>query len=470
MEEEEETLLVRAQVEREKIFQKYERGREPGAEIDPWEDPDFSLYKHTDRYGFIHKHTLPSRLDSGTTRRREIELEREKKWLKMLRKLQRKDTVEKLRSRIFKGIPNKLRPEAWLKLLGVEDVMKKWPRVYREMLHRARLYSTEVRQIDSDVNRQFREHLIFRERYSVKQQSLFNVLAAYSMYNSEVGYCQGMSSVAGLLLMYMDEEEAFWGLNVLFTDEKYAMHGLFIEGFPKLTRFLAHHDRLLERFMPRLKRHLDKHHVDSVLYSLKWFFVVFVERIPFSLALRVWDVYLLEGERVMTAMAYTILKMHKNRIMRLRDMDLIIEFLQVKLHSDFGYDDDFAIRTLGQIMTDLKRVKMDLPPPAGPNERPKNAFGEIVETSVEKKIGRRRPVFTENELNVHNTVISRRQEMDTADLSQSRISDDLPDEFFDIIGANTSAIHSYRSENSLCTSVASSNSSVASSMDCVTKL
>ncbi|XP_059622755.1 USP6 N-terminal-like protein [Phlebotomus argentipes] len=471
MEDEEEALLQRAQVEREKIFQKYERGREDGAEIDPWEDPDFSLYKHTDRYGFIHKHTLPARLDASTTRRREVELEREKKWLKMLKRWQRKDTQEKLRGRIFKGIPNKLRPQAWLRLLNVEEVMKSWPTVYREMLRRARLLSTEVRQIDSDVNRQFREHLHYRERYSVKQQSLFNVLAAYSMYNSEVGYCQGMSSVAGLLLMYMDEEEAFWALNVLFTDDKYAMHGLFIEGFPKLTRFLSHHDRLLERFMPRLKRHLDKHHVDSVLYSLKWFFVVFVERVPFSLALRVWDVYLLEGERVMTAMAYTILKMHKNRLMRLRDMDLIIEFLQVKLHAEFGFDDDFVIRTLGQIMSDLRRVKMDLPPPPPANERPKCAFGELVEAPLEKKIGRRRSVFTETELNVHNVVISRREQLESVDLSQSHISDDLPDEFFDPgLGANSSAIVSYRSVNSLCTSVASSNSSLASSTDCVTKL
>ncbi len=26
------------------------------------------------------------------------------------------------------------------------------------------------------------------------------------MYNTEVGYCQGMSQIAALLLMYMDEE------------------------------------------------------------------------------------------------------------------------------------------------------------------------------------------------------------------------------------------------------------------------
>ena len=39
-----------------------------------------------------------------------------------------------------------------------------------------------------------------------RQQSLFHVLAAYSVYNEEVGYCQGMSQLAALLLMYMNEE------------------------------------------------------------------------------------------------------------------------------------------------------------------------------------------------------------------------------------------------------------------------
>lgn len=39
-----------------------------------------------------------------------------------------------------------------------------------------------------------------------RQQALFNILSAYSMYNTEVGYCQGMSQIAALLLMYMNEE------------------------------------------------------------------------------------------------------------------------------------------------------------------------------------------------------------------------------------------------------------------------
>lgn len=53
------------------------------------------------------------------------------------------------------------------------------------------------------------------------------------------------------------------------------------------------------------------------------------EQIPFSLCLRVWDIYLLDGERVVTAMAYTILRLHKNKLLKLKDMDLIVQYLQV---------------------------------------------------------------------------------------------------------------------------------------------
>jgi hypothetical protein len=111
---------------------------------------------------------------------------------------------------------------------------------------------------------------------------LFNVLTAYSVYNSELGYCQGMSSVTGVLLMYLGEEEAFWALNTLMIDKKFAMHGMYIVGFPKLMRFLAHHDKILSIYLRNLKKHFDKHNLDAVLYSLKWFFVIFVERVSWD--------------------------------------------------------------------------------------------------------------------------------------------------------------------------------------------
>lgn len=275
----EEELLQRAIEERDKLFKRYEQGRDGGAEIDPWEDPGFEVYHATDRYGFIHDKRLPSKVDIHETKKLQIEVERQKKWLKMLKDWNHTLTSEKLHTRVYKGIPDSLRSIIWCKLLNVEDAKIKNSGMYTKMYNLAKEYSTDARQIDSDVNRQFREHLQYRERYSIKQQQLFNVLTAYAMYNSEVGYCQGMSGLAGVLLMYMDEEDAFWALHILLTDPKYAMHGYYKEGFPKLTRFMAHHDKILTKFLPKLKKHFDKHGVDAMLYSLKWFFICFVERV-----------------------------------------------------------------------------------------------------------------------------------------------------------------------------------------------
>lgn len=115
-------------------------------------------------------------------------MERVKKWLKMLGKWDDKSSQAKLHKRVYKGIPDKLRARVWAKLLGLEEVMadRKNRDKYQEMLELARKWGTEARQIDSDVNRQFREHMMYRERYSIRQKSLFNVLVAYSMYNTEV--------------------------------------------------------------------------------------------------------------------------------------------------------------------------------------------------------------------------------------------------------------------------------------------
>ena len=66
----------------------------------------------------------------------------------------------------------------------------------QKMRDLARLHSPEIRQIDLDVNRTYRNHEMFRLRYGVKQVALFHVLAAYSMYNTvNIATYNGMTRV-----------------------------------------------------------------------------------------------------------------------------------------------------------------------------------------------------------------------------------------------------------------------------------
>ncbi|EPB75487.1 TBC domain protein [Ancylostoma ceylanicum] len=206
------------------------------------------------------------------------------------------------------------------------------PDVYQQLLIRARLVSKDIKQIDLDINRTYRDHISFRRRYDVKQQSLLNVLAAYSMYNTEVGYCQGkvmqlgliilqeytvinlflgMSQIAALFLMYLDEEDTFWCIHALMVGKKHTMHGFFVPGFPKLSRFEAHFKKVLKKYRPRVYKHLEKNDIPYI-YLTKWWFGCFLDRVPFSLALRLWDVYILEGDPILLAMAINIMKMHES--------------------------------------------------------------------------------------------------------------------------------------------------------------
>lgn len=73
-----------------------------------------------------------------------------------------------LKNRIYKGIPDRLRGEVWKLLLGVDELKKQKPTTYSEMKALARQESPDIRQIDLDINRTYRNHESFRHRYSIK--------------------------------------------------------------------------------------------------------------------------------------------------------------------------------------------------------------------------------------------------------------------------------------------------------------
>lgn len=141
-------------------------------------------------------------------------------------------------------------------------------------------------------------------------------------------------------------------------------------------RFQEHHDRILQKMMPKLKQHLDNQEVYTSLYTLKWFFQCFLDRTPFTLTLRIWDIYILEGERILTAMSYTILKLHKKTLLKL-SMEELVKFLQVTLSKDFFFEDDVVIEHLQHSMSELRRSKLELPPPGKEDEFPKKPLGQL---------------------------------------------------------------------------------------------
>ena len=102
------------------------------------------------------------KVDKNEIKIKQTEMERLKKWEKMTKKWDSPATKEKLRRRIYKGIPDRFRGQVWALLLGITNLKKEQAGKYEEMLQLARQWSTEIRQIDADVARQYRDHINYR--------------------------------------------------------------------------------------------------------------------------------------------------------------------------------------------------------------------------------------------------------------------------------------------------------------------
>ncbi len=61
---------------------------------------------------------------------RDVELQREKKWCKMLQEWHKYENTEKLHKRIYKGIPNSLRGRVWAQLLNVPKLQQEQKNKY----------------------------------------------------------------------------------------------------------------------------------------------------------------------------------------------------------------------------------------------------------------------------------------------------------------------------------------------------
>lgn len=155
---------------------------------------------------------------------------------------------------------------------------------------------------------------MYRDKHAFGQNSLLSVLRAYSVFNPEVGYCQGMGFICGLLLMYMDEEDAFLMLVTLLED--YRMAGLFQPGLPLLNKYFFQLRRLIGDQLPRVSRHLQEQGVEPTMYASQWFMTVCIYKFPFESVCRIWDIFLSEGVKIVFRVALAILKISEEALLR----------------------------------------------------------------------------------------------------------------------------------------------------------
>ncbi|XP_010485491.1 PREDICTED: ecotropic viral integration site 5 protein homolog [Camelina sativa] len=297
-------------------------------ENDSVSGPVVTSHAPVDRFGFLKQEhgNSPERFSktrtTSSTDHDNREERKVRKWRKMIgvggsdwkHYVRRKPNIVK--RRIRKGIPDCLRGLVWQLISGSRDLLLMNPGVYEQLV----IYETSASELDiiRDISRTFPSHVFFQKRHGPGQRSLYNVLKAYSVYDRDVGYVQGMGFIAGLLLLYMSEEDAFWLLVALLKGAVHApMEGLYHAGLPLVQQYLFQLESLVKELIPKLGEHFTEEMINPSMYASQWFITVFSYSFPFPLALRIWDVFLSEGVKIVFKVGLALLKYCQDELVKL---------------------------------------------------------------------------------------------------------------------------------------------------------
>ncbi|OCT96775.1 TBC1 domain family member 1 isoform X2 [Xenopus laevis] len=241
-----------------------------------------------------------------------------------------KTDIEKIHAAVGQGVPRQHRGEIW-KFLS-EQYQLRHPHIsknqlkdtpYKELLKQL---TTQQHAILIDLGRTFPTHPYFSAQLGAGQLSLYNILKAYSLLDPEVGYCQGLSFVAGVLLLHMTEEDAFKMLKFLMYDM-----GLRKQYRPDMITLqiqMYQLSRLLHDYHRDLYNHLETYEIGPSLYAAPWFLTMFASQFPLGFVARVFDMIFLQGSEVIFMVALSLLGSHKPLILQHENLESIVEFIK----------------------------------------------------------------------------------------------------------------------------------------------
>ena len=320
----------------------------------------------TDQYGFIISEDNNNQ-DKGAnknanTNKSETDLlqinARMEKWNYMIEHYDEFKTknFNKLKSRTRKGIPDSLRSYIW-QLFGEKD------KYYEKDLF-SKLDKIPMNE-DTVPACQF-----FKEKYGNGQRKLYKVLSYYSKYNTDTGYVQGMGFIVAVFLTYMDEESSFFMLHSLM--KKYNMEGFYLPGFPILKKTFYILLNLEKKFLPKIYELFKKEGMIPSMYASEWFICLFSRNLEFKSLVRIFDIFLLEGYKVIYRFALAFLKLKEDKFMEGKDglasiMQTINECTEnVDIEKMFKIAFGFSISRnfINQLGTEFEKIKDD----------PKNEF------------------------------------------------------------------------------------------------
>ncbi|XP_073810261.1 ecotropic viral integration site 5 protein homolog isoform X13 [Danio rerio] len=261
----------------------------------------------------------------------------------------RKKKEKQLKELVRKGVPHHFRAIVWQLLCNAQNLPIK--EQYSELL---KMTSPCEKLIRRDIARTYPEHEFFKEKDSLGQEVLFNVMKAYSLVDREVGYCQGSAFIVGLLLMQMPEEEAFCVFVKLM--QEYRLRELFKPSMAELGLCMYQFECMIQEQLPELHVHFQAQSFHTSMYASSWFLTIFLTSFPLPVATRIFDIFMCEGLEIVFRVGMAILQMNQAELMQL-DMEGMLQHFQKVIPHQLDSGPDKVIQAAYQVKYNAKKMK-----------------------------------------------------------------------------------------------------------------
>ncbi|KAG8555691.1 hypothetical protein GDO81_017780 [Engystomops pustulosus] len=260
-----------------------------------------------------------------------------------------KKKEKQIKELVRKGIPHHFRAIVWQLLCNAQNMPIK--EQYSELL---KMTSPCEKLIRRDIARTYPEHDFFKEKDSLGQEVLFNVMKAYSLVDREVGYCQGSAFIVGLLLMQMPEEEAFCVFVKLMQD--YRLRELFKPSMAELGLCMYQFECMIQEQLPELFVHFQAQSFHTSMYASSWFLTIFLTSFPLPIATRIFDIFMSEGLEIVFRAGLAVLQMNQPELMQL-DMEGMLQHFQKVIPHQFDGGPEKLIQAAYQVKYNAKKMK-----------------------------------------------------------------------------------------------------------------
>ena len=227
---------------------------------------------------------------------------------------------------IIKGFEDSERKEIWLQVSEASSLDKE---AYTTMLD---VDSPFEKMIKKDIKRTFPATLTEQD-----QEKLFRMLKVFSVFDGNIGYCQGMSFIAGILIKNLSEEESFAVFIQLM--HNFQIGSFYQPGMNGLNTMLYQFDCLLEDFLPNIHSYFVKLNIESSLYASQWFLTMYSYRFPYNTVVRIFDLFLLLGTDAIFRIALSILRKNEYALLS-KPFDELVDYLKHGLLDTYTDVDD----------------------------------------------------------------------------------------------------------------------------------